>query len=207
MIEVEIAKSGQPVLKKDGRLLASSVDPQREAVKWADLISASAPPDDLVVVLGLGSGYHVLELMLRRPASQILVIESDRELFEITLRHFPDLCKVRILIEPVWQNLMNSEVFCGAVEGVYSVAVHGPSASIDSEFVKAVEVLLRGRDPKAFFILLKRRPELQAILQKEEVAHLEHEQVNIKTLQRLFGHQPSVTRERRLWRILEELVL
>ena len=80
MIEIETAKTGQPVLKKNGRLLSSAFQPAQEACAWADRQLKDAKPDELILVLGIGSGHHVAELLGRRPEGSVTVVECDAEL-------------------------------------------------------------------------------------------------------------------------------
>ncbi|HSR67502.1 MAG TPA: 6-hydroxymethylpterin diphosphokinase MptE-like protein [Acidobacteriota bacterium] len=72
------------VLKKDGRqvYLHSAYDPQREARQWAGQVDEPSP-SNIVVVFGLGLGYHLRALLERLPASQrVIVVEPQREIAE-----------------------------------------------------------------------------------------------------------------------------
>jgi len=74
------------------RTLLSSYDPVQEAVRFVG--AQSAAPSLNFLVLGFGLGYHVLELARRIPdASQVVVIESDLEVFYLALANI-DLSSV-----------------------------------------------------------------------------------------------------------------
>lgn len=70
-----------PVVLVGGRRLASAYDPRAEA---AALIEAADIPDvATVVVFGLGLGYHIEELLRRKPDVAVLVVEPSLELVRL----------------------------------------------------------------------------------------------------------------------------
>lgn len=80
------SRSGLPSLKMvapDGseRLLHSSYDPVREARELVDRFNFDG--HGILVVLGLGLGYHVAELAARFPEAEIIVIEALPESAEL----------------------------------------------------------------------------------------------------------------------------
>jgi hypothetical protein len=188
-------------------LLASSVDPTREAATWADQVCKAAGAHDMIIVLGLGCGYHVTELLSRRPRSQVIVIESDQQLCDEAFKISPELYDGVVIVQNDWTKLIESQPFRDAVGGIYHIAIHGPTSQLDADYIQSVDALLRGRDKLSFLLLLKARPELVGILDPEAIAKIGLEPVTIKTVTQLFGAQAAGTRERRLWRVLEELVL
>jgi spore maturation protein CgeB len=60
------------------RALHSLYDPEREARSLVE--RASFEGQGLIVVLGLGLGYHVLELARRFPAARLVVVEASEEI-------------------------------------------------------------------------------------------------------------------------------
>lgn len=207
MITFENAKSGAPVLKKDGRWLASSVDPLREAAGWASTALERSGSRDSIFVLGLGAGYHVAELLRVRPRGTVTVIECDSEIRTAAEKISPSIIGARIIVEPNWMKLPELAAFRDAVASVYRIALHGPSVQSESEYYNSVERMLLGRDKLSFLLLLKARPEFLGLLSADAIAKLEDEAISVKTMARLFAPQADGHRERRLWRALEELVL
>ena len=213
MISIEATRSGHSVLRKNGRLLGSSIDPMREAVQWTEKVSAK----NQVVVLGLGTGYHVVELM-KRPGAKVLTIEADPEVVEKALCLNPTLSRHDIVVEPNWQYLVHSARFRDALQGIFEIAPHGPSVQIEPDYFSNVERLLLGRDKISFLLQLKLRPELLALLDADAIALLaeqesgellsaKNEAISVKTVKKLFSNRADHSVERRLWRVLEELVL
>jgi hypothetical protein len=206
LIEISVARTGASVLKRDGRFLASAFDPIQEAAKWAEQVHKEVATDAAVIVVGVGSGYHVAALKSLRPKCEILALDNSPEVVSQALKICPALLPNDVLVEPDWLKLPNHARFCDVACGVYGVANHGPSLQIDPAYFTAVDRLLRGRDKLSFLVLLKARPELLASLDPQEISAIGEEAVSIKTIRRLFSPAGSASRERRLWRVLEELV-
>lgn len=88
---VSDAKKGPPFLSLNlpngtRKTLLSSYDPLQEAVKFID----SCPVGDCLnfIVLGVGLGYHAVELLKRIPRScQITLVEREMGLFYLALMH------------------------------------------------------------------------------------------------------------------------
>ncbi|MCC6748516.1 MAG: motility associated factor glycosyltransferase family protein [Deltaproteobacteria bacterium] len=73
-VTVGVAKSGAPCLTLNGRPLSSSLDPVAEAESWA--ASLALDEVDVLVLFGLGLGYHV-EALRRRTEVPIVVFEPS----------------------------------------------------------------------------------------------------------------------------------
>lgn len=65
--------------------LHSGYDPEGEAARIVDAFSCTG--DGVLVVLGLGMGYHVHELSRRYPDADIVVIEARREIHDLCGKH------------------------------------------------------------------------------------------------------------------------
>jgi len=200
-------------MKKNGKWLASSIDPVREAQQWSEAVRTTAETNVTIVVLGLGCGYHVAELLSSNPKSSLLVVECDHEVKERALQFCPGLAGVSIVVEPDWMKLVEHSLVRDALGGLYQVVKHSPSLAIgarETEYFSAVEGMLLGRDKLSFLVLLKTRPEILSLLDSDilmDSDRFQDEPVSIRTMQKLFSQGPNTSRERRLWRVLEELVI
>ncbi|MFQ5901545.1 MAG: hypothetical protein ACE5IH_08325 [Thermodesulfobacteriota bacterium] len=67
------------------KLLHSLYDPEREATTIVDTFDFDRK--GLLVVLGLGLGYHLVELTQRFPDTEVVVIEAVSEIYEIAREH------------------------------------------------------------------------------------------------------------------------
>lgn len=88
--EVVPAKNGLPTLSVHGRFILSSYDPMAEAKEWVEKISSTLSPNQPLLVLGLGLGYHVLELKSRGFLIRG-VVEPDPSLVKEALKVNPQL--------------------------------------------------------------------------------------------------------------------
>ncbi len=89
-ISIVTTKKGNPSLKvtcDDGAIktLHSLYDPEAEAKTIVDAFQFDGR--GILVVLGLGLGYHLKELIKRFPEAEILVVEAMPEIYEMAMQH------------------------------------------------------------------------------------------------------------------------
>ena len=207
MIVVETSRSGAPILKVDGRALASAVDPLREAASWAKSVEATLAPGTAAIVLGVGCGYHVAALKVLCPRSQVIAIESSAEVAAKALEFNPSLKPGDVIVENDRMKLTEHANVRDAIGGVFVPVTHGATAQIRPEWTSQMSALLMARDKLSFLLQLRMRPDLFALLDPKKIETLGSEPISIKTLQKLFNDTSASSHERRLWRVLEELVL
>lgn len=99
---------------EEGQALASLRDPRGEALKW--VYSLGQFPSNHVVVVGLGSGFHISALADLDPSVQITVVDSREALMPVFRAQFPELeGRVNILIAENVQDLMKSDLYADVV--------------------------------------------------------------------------------------------
>ena len=214
MIEIANSRRGDAVLIRDGRFMASSIDPVREAQQW--LVKAQneirqSGGASSIILLGLGSGYQAKMLCEVLGRHAVLIIEPDAEVVEAVCGMHPELRQVVILNGNDWMKLIESAQFRDFACARHIVLRNQVSIQQDAAFFKAVEALLIGRERLGFLVQLKMRPELYGVLDADKIETIlaanTEELVSVKTLQKLFSPQARITRERRMWKLLEELVV
>lgn len=87
-------RAGNYSLKVNGengceKTIHSIYDPEAEAAKIAGAFAFDGK--GLLVVLGLGLGYHVAQLAAKFPETEIIVIEASPEIHELAKEHGPEL--------------------------------------------------------------------------------------------------------------------
>lgn len=98
------------VAYEEGRSLASLQDPQGEALRW--VYSLGVLPSQHVVVVGLGSGFHVAAMADIDPNVRITVVESRESLIQVFRSQFADIAdRVEIIVAQSSRELRNSELF------------------------------------------------------------------------------------------------
>lgn len=97
------SKNGLPNIELgNNKYLHSKYDPENEAKKWADGINMT--DKDSLIIMGLGLGYYLDELIKRFPQKTILVIEPDIDMFYnlITIRdikQYYNNSKITLIVE------------------------------------------------------------------------------------------------------------
>lgn len=207
MIEVVQAKNGSPVLVKNGKYLASSFDPQKEAETWWSTCHRLAKKCEQVFILGLGSGYHVEVALRELPHASITVIECDANVVAKNANKFRQ-GNLKIIHESDWRKLYQNPSIADKVQSSYAVLSHPPSLSVECDFFGNAYKFLLARNVEGLFALLKLRPELLAELDESKLELLARsgDPVSIKTLVKLMKNSTYANPNRRLWKVLEELV-
>lgn len=206
MISVETARSGHPVVLKNGRYLGSSVDPVREGEGWAREAMAAIAGFRAVAILGLGSGYHVRALLALDPQLTVLVLESDEGLAREVLRLMPDIPASRVCIEPDWSQILDHERTRALTHMPFAVLKHGPSCQTDPLYYQRAEALILARDRAGFFLQLRDRPTLLRCVSREKLEEIPVGPISIKTVLGVLRPDSPEEREALIWKILGEMV-
>lgn len=207
MITLETSRVGVPILKVEGRALASTFDPLKEAAAWAQSVEVTLAPGTAAVILGAGCGYHVAALKLLCPRSTVIAIEPSAEVAAYARQFNPSLLESDVIVETDRLKLTANPFVRDALGGVFVPVQHGPTAQIHQSWSSEMAAFLMARDKLSFLLQLRMRPELFALLDPAKIEALGNEPISIKTLQKMFKETSAQAHERRLWRVLEELVL
>ncbi len=93
-----------------GEPLASLRDPRAEGLKW--VYSLGSLPTSHVVVVGLGSGFHIAALADVDPGLSITVVESRESLIPVFRSQFPELAgRVEIVIVKDAQDIFKADFY------------------------------------------------------------------------------------------------
>ncbi|MEN0060387.1 MAG: hypothetical protein AAGB31_16220 [Bdellovibrio sp.] len=98
-----------------GQPLASLRDPRSEGLKWA--YSLGVLPSSHIVIVGLGSGFHVAALADIDPHLKISVVESRESLIPVFRSHFPELRdRVEIIVTKSPEDIFTTDLFQEVIE-------------------------------------------------------------------------------------------
>lgn len=145
-MEWVLAKSGDQVIRWQGRLLASRVDPSGEARDWFLRRGAFAGKVKSIFILGAGSGFHIVEA-LKRTTARVIVVEPEQELadaVEPSLAEFS--ARVTFACVGSARELRANEAVRAAVAASFIVLEHPASVSLDRGFFRECSAQLIGRD-------------------------------------------------------------
>lgn len=96
--------------------LASLRDPRGEGLKW--VYSLGVIPSQHVVVVGLGSGFHIAALADLDENLKITVIESRESLIPVFRSQFPEISeRIEIVIVQAAQDIFKTDVFQEVISG------------------------------------------------------------------------------------------
>ena len=207
MIESEVSRSGQPVLKLNGRYLASSFDPVKEAFGWANRAAVDLGSKGAAIILGAGCGYHVAALKERCPNIHVLALEPNEQVAHRALEWNPILQAHNLLVVDDLSQMTEAPQLRDAMAGTFALLPHLPTTEAYADWALTTSRFLLGRDRLSFLLQLRMRPDLHALMDPKKIAALGEAPVSIKTIQRLFSDSSAFSRERQIWKVLEELVL
>ncbi len=207
MIEVEKARNGLPILKSEGRLTASSFDPVREARTWAENLRPQLEKTETLIVIGVASGYHLAAVKELCPGTKLFGIERSTQVTDFALQWNPSLMPEEIVIAEKMEDLISWPHLRKALRTAYVLVTHGPTQHSEASWCSEMQDFFAARTPEAFRLHLSLRPELAELLKGEALETLPNELLSIKNLQKLFAPLAPCTTERRLWHVLEELVV
>lgn len=146
MIEfVESAKGGK-VIRCDGRLLASRIDPESEAAEWLASRRDFIKNVKNVFVLGLGSGHHVRALLEKTEAT-VIVLEANAGIYNVAEQlGLPMSMKLKIQKVSSARDLRANEAVKAAVRESFVVLSHPASAALYPQVYDEIRAQLIGRD-------------------------------------------------------------
>jgi len=133
---ITIAKSGHKTLHYNigGTTIRihSAYDPIKEALRIADQCNPKRA--SIIIVCGLGLGYHIQALKSKFPTHTIIVIEKDKMLAERVRQEFPEVISLASIVH-------DEEQIATALESIdirsfkgTALLVHRPSYSLHPEF-------------------------------------------------------------------------
>ncbi|MDH7553624.1 MAG: DUF115 domain-containing protein [Spirochaetota bacterium] len=137
---ITIAKSGHKTLHyTNGQQtirIHSAYDPVKEAQRIADQCNPKRA--SIIIVCGLGLGYHVQALKDKFPGLTIIVIEKDKNLIHLVKQEFPEVFTCAHIVN-------NEEEIATVLESIdirsfrgTALLVHRPSYSLHPEFYDAL---------------------------------------------------------------------
>ncbi len=136
-IELLQGRGGEPTLRAGSVYLHSRYRPDEEAARLVD--AASLDPHRPVVVLGLGLGYHVLELVRR--GFRVSAVEPDPAVARLAVEGPLADSSVPIAFGDA-DAVVATDGFAEMAAELPQVLIHPPSARLHPEWMNRMQVLL-----------------------------------------------------------------
>ncbi len=190
------------LMPHENNLPLAAKDPIQEAQDWCrDLLVM----DSTCVVVGLGAGFHIAELVKRKKMTRIYVVDSRPGLVNVFRSQFPELEKiVDVVILENGDSLLGHEIMDDVIQMNLSAVAFLPCWPKNDALLRTFHRHLSGRSRESLEIFFKKYGIRKDILIKDEAGQ---RYLNIKDLELLI--QEDVPNYLRLncFRILKELIL
>lgn len=202
----ELARNGEAILKIDGLALVSTFDPSKEAAAWALKSVTEIGTHTSVIMIGGGCGYHVKALKNLRPELSVAVIEQNEAVAAFIGDVHPEIKDV--IVAETALELTQSMRLRDFLAGRFATLSHPAQAQMRPEWNASIARFLTARDPLSFLMQLRMRPELYSLFEADKILKLDpNAPLSILTVRSLFKDDAKSSRERRIWRVLEELIV
>ncbi len=213
---VELSRTGSEVLIVENLATASLVNPEREADQWANSQLkrfAGLGDHETIVILGVASAFHIRAVM--QMLAEYRSSYAGRIVALDTCPHSIAFAKARVANVTFLQidTAITVEQFVAVAEvadwisDAFTFLKHKPTVSRAGASLRQLESWIVGRTPEAFLAHLRQRPEIAAGLnpaRSEKIA--ETPLVSIRDLSKMWDISSELKNDRRLFRVLEELV-
>ena len=207
MLERLTTRSGHIAFRFNGVTLSSTVDPLQEALGWVTQSEAQIKSAPHLLVLGIGSGHHIVQLKKMYPQKKIVVIDPHKELVTAVLREQSmDFADVEVLCEQDITSLCKSLRLQTALTKLFRILEHRPSIAVNPEYYKEAYEVILGRDIYNFNFHLQLRPEWRSCFQKEKLVHDVQDKIQIKKMEKALQWNGDNARPFMLIKALRELV-
>ncbi|WP_050606983.1 motility associated factor glycosyltransferase family protein [Clostridium niameyense] len=127
MLKLEKTKSELYTVKYNNKYLHSKYDPLEESKKFINKYKNLIEKSSIILIYGLGLGYHVEQVFNINNKVQIYVFEGNEELINVCKKtNFKLFCNKRINIISYKERDFYS-IFSKVIKGVKDIIVHRPS--------------------------------------------------------------------------------
>lgn len=185
---------------EDGEPLASLRDPREEGLKW--VYSLGAIPTSHVVIVGLGSGFHVAALSELDPELKITVVESRESLTPVFRAQFPELRdRVEVVVVKEASDVLKSDLLQEIIQNRSYVLSFRESWGNQIELLSQTFSHLTGRSVESLkYHFADFGVNIKALYLKPK--HL----LSIKDIMPIVEAAPLHSKQKQIFRILDELV-
>lgn len=215
ILHTERSRNGHLVLFVDGKATASTVDPVKEAVSWVSSFHSLIVSDseETLVIIGAGSGFHV-EALRESTSKKIVVIDTCKASIEFTKVRLSHLREIKFIEMPTGSTFSEFLQCNDVVEWVFEpfAILRHRSSMVRNLDLGKIEECLVGRTVDAFRAQLEARPSIASRLNSARLKKLAETKLNsnglisVRDLTSVWDVSSEPSNERRLLRVLEELV-
>jgi hypothetical protein len=158
MLEWVATPYGEVVPKFNGTLLASKVDPFKEARGWVTHHRKQIESADRHLLLGVGGGHQVMELAMQFQDKEFICIEFLESLsFSNQYAQIRAQTNVELILGCDEKKIFKNERVPKLMSEVFTILKHTPSWQVAPEYYAKIQAAFTAHDWKAFNQALKFR--------------------------------------------------
>lgn len=210
---IELAKTGSEVLFIANLATASLVNPEREASQWLELQFArlkTVCENEAVVVLGVGSGFHLCalreEMQRRGLKGRLIALDICAASIEFAQARVSGIEFILVDVTRAVSDVLSGSEFSWIAQA-FTLLKHRPTVTRSGASMRTLESWILGRTPESFAAHLKLRPQIAAGLNAARAAKIaETPLLSIRDLSKIWDISSELKADRRVFRVLEELV-
>ena len=190
MIEVAFSKNSQRILKRNGKLVCSSVDPQKEGHSWVQAQKLLIGNSKSILVFGVGCGFHLRSLASLYQGAKVIAIDIEKQFIDFAKREWPiELANIHFIHASQIQDLVSDREFKIALRNSYAVLKYTPAQFGFAENYQAMTDFASARSESGFCNLVFQRQYLSEILKMEKIREVNSDLVSIKTVEKILDRE------------------
>ena len=208
MLEWVATPYGEAVPKFNGTLLISKVDPFKEARTWLSHHVPQIESTDKHVVLGIGSGHHIVEMAVRFHEKEFICIEYLESLsFSAQYNQLRTMPNVELIVGTDEKKIFKNERIQKTLRNVFTILKHPRAIKISEPFYDRVEDILTGHTWKTFNQVLKFRPSEDLFLNEMNFSSKSNNEISAKEIiEFVTGKNGEHSDNEMIWMALGELL-
>lgn len=138
--------TNEVVFRLNGKMLSSKVDPRKEAALWIEQNQLLAKYSKTIVVIGIGSGYHLISLKEKHPQAQIIAVSSSQALLDaVQVAHKDAVAGISFYCANTIEDFYEAEATQGVFATTTVVLKHPTYRVEESEVLDAIEEAIIAR--------------------------------------------------------------
>jgi hypothetical protein len=208
MLEWVATPYGEMVPKFNGTLLASKVDPLKEARTWVVHHRPQIESADRHFLLGVAGGHHAAELSRQYPSKEFLCVEYVADLsISVAYAQLRTAVNVEMIVGQDLKNILKNERVQKALGGLFTILTHQPSYGVAKDYYDGLRDALTGRSWRAFNGILKFRSAEEMFLNEINFTPKEDDLVSAKDVVSFVeGREGEKSDDEMIWLTLGELI-
>lgn len=208
MLEWIATPYGEVVPKFNGTLLASKVDPLKEARTWVAHHRKQIESAERHLLLGIGGGHQVMELAMQFPDKEFICIEVLESLsFSNQYAQIRAQTNIELILGRDEKKIFKNERVHKLLGDVFTILKHIPSWQVSPEYYGKIQSAFTAHDWKAFNQALKFRSREEMFLNELNFSQKASDELTAKNIVDFIeSKEGDLSDSEMIWMALGELI-